>query len=290
MQTPTSTQPHTRQTVYYLEWLDFGPTGNTPKWETMAFPNYEDETTDRAYAMKCYQDIAAQDPDRVRLVQEDQRVQVIAASSLETSARETLTPQETGETEVMPVWLTARQLTLLNYLCVMQRRQLAESSDPEPIANAIQTDGRPIAERAGFLTMQVLQLLAAVELTHYRLVFIANHVTTPEQMQAMVTAWRQCLPTAVIYQYAFENRNDCIVWHLYVPAKGGKPTDEQRATVISAALKLANVDFDHQEPVYGNAYWEFMTQHPGGLVSPIPTPSLSPVGQTNANGNQPYDC
>lgn len=269
----TSTQPLTRQTVYYLEWLDFGPNGNSPKWDVAAFPNYEDETTDHAYALKCFQDIAARDPDRIRLVQADQRIQIIAGPGLETDHPTVFCQPEASEPEVMPVWLTARQLTLLNYVILVQRRQLAESNDPEPIAKAIQTDGQPITGRAGFLTMQLQQLGAAVELTHYRLVFIANKTTTPEQQQQLVMAWRQHLPTAVIYQMALSSEDQCFVWHLYVPAQQEKPPDDQVVRAITVAQVIANVDFDHQDHVYGNAYWEFVKEHPGSLVTPTPSPT-----------------
>ncbi len=147
---PPSHDPRpTARTVYSLEWLDFGPTGNTPRWLAMAFPNYEDETTDRDYALACYQAIAATDPDRIHLVQTDHRAQIIAPEQASPSSA-ALRPTGASETAVMPVWLTAYQLTLLSYLLCLQQRQLETvDGDPEPIATAIQSDGRPIAERVG---------------------------------------------------------------------------------------------------------------------------------------------
>ena len=201
----------------------------------------------------------AEDPGRVRLVQSDQSTQIIAAQAQGIDP-EMLRQQITEEADTIPMWLTARQVTLLSYLLCQQQRQLETDGDPEPLAIALQSDGRPIAERAGFLTMQLLQLLAAVALTHYRLVFIANQATPPEQQQQLVTAWRQHLPTAVIYQVAFEGSNNCMVWHVYLPANQGKPTEDQIVKSITVAQVIANVDFDHQDHVYGTAYWEFVSQ------------------------------
>ena len=114
--------------------------------------------------------------------------------------------------------------------------------------------------------MQLLQLGAAVQLTHDRLVFITNNATTPEPRQQLVAAWRQCLPTAQIYQMAMDG-NDCVVWHLYLPAHQGQSTEASVKRAIAMATDVG-VTFDHQDRVYGSAYGAFISQHAGDLVTP----------------------